>query len=358
MSLKLIKLVPLVAAMVFAVACTSAEPAGPDTSGIPGVSVPLKNKIVFMSSTAQGKSNLFIMDVDGSHVIPLTSDTVYYNCPAVSPDGMRVSFLRMGSLYVTKLNGMEPQLLVPSQNVGGGFYLCPVWSPQGDQLALITVVQQVKAPSPSSLYSVNVETGAKRLVLSGYNYSGVEWSYDGTKLLLGSNSYTDGGPYDFRISVLNLDGSKVSQVVSNYWGETWSPDGTQFAYLCGPRWLQVCVANVDGSNVRMLTSPDTSAFAPKWSPDGKRIAYYTSRSIYVTNPDGSGKTQIVAPDQGSVDMAWSPDSKMLAFSCYGQLRVDELTTSVDICTVNADGSGFRRLMVLPAVSGSPGWSPL
>jgi TolB protein len=49
--------------------------------------------------------------------------------------------------------------------------------------------------------------------------------------------------------------------------------------------------------------------------------------------------------------AWSPDSKTIAFQCkmdFGDL---------EICLINRDGSGFRRLTTTRDVDDSPAWSP-
>ena len=52
--------------------------------------------------------------------------------------------------------------------------------------------------------------------------------------------------------------------------------------------------NADGSGVTRLTNNSVSDRYPKWSPDGRRIAFTSNRDgdheIYVMNADGSGVT--------------------------------------------------------------------
>jgi len=57
---------------------------------------------------------------------------------------------------------------------------------------------------------------------------------------------------------------------------------------------------------------------PKWSPDGKRIAYTANPrgnyDIFVMDMDGSNITQITTSQKDEVEHAWFPDGKKLAFT--------------------------------------------
>ena len=78
---------------------------------------------------------------------------------------------------------------------------------------------------------------------------------------------------------------------------------------------------------------------PVWSPDGRRIAYFSRRDgnkdLYVVSADGSGQRRL-ARDASLTTLAWSPDGRKIAFE-----SVRDGTTGVDV--VNADGS-FRLRM--------------
>ena len=70
----------------------------------------------------------------------------------------------------------------------------------------------------------------------------------------------------------------------------------------------------DGRRVRRLTSTAWSEESPEWSPDGRRVAYNSSRDdpdplgidvrIYAINADGSGPSRLT--DLGSTSPVWSP----------------------------------------------------
>src|SRR5262245_33815848 len=67
-----------------------------------------------------------------------------------------------------------------------------------------------------------------------------------------------------------------------------------------PEVAQIRVVRADGTGLRSLTPDGESNHAPAWSPDGKRIAYISTRnernagisSLWLMNADGNGKRQV------------------------------------------------------------------
>jgi Tol biopolymer transport system component len=107
------------------------------------------------------------------------------------------------------------------------------------------------------------------------------------------------------------------------------------------------VIRTDGKERRELATGDAPlAEAAAWSPDGKRIAYQTSRTvsdepfIWTMNADGSAKQQ-VTHGSGGVWPAWSPDGTRLAFISWFYPPTEQPPAKV--CVIDADG-GRRRLV--------------
>ena len=75
--------------------------------------------------------------------------------------------------------------------------------------------------------------------------------------------------------------------------------------------------NADGSGVTRLTVNDAVDSSPAWSPDGRRIAFDSTRDgnfeIYVMNADGSGVTRLTNNDAWDWYPDWSPDGRRIAF---------------------------------------------
>jgi Tol biopolymer transport system component len=308
----------------------------------------LRNQFVF-TGTLEQQRRIYVMSVGGGEAIRITPDSLTADCPVVSHDGQRILFVAKGDVWVLKADGSEMRKVF-SHPPNAGFYRCPSWSPDDKKFVWTTMTPVVKAASPGAVYVVDVATGAAITLTTGYNFSSTDWSPDGEHILVGSNNYTDGGPYDFIVSVLRLDGTKVSQVASSLWGAAWAPDGGSFAYLCGESSpYSLCIADTTGSNIRVVT--DSVSSRPYWSPDGDRIAFLAGSGVYIMNSDGRAKR--ILSEVPAMDISWSPDSRKLAWACKGP----DGPTDYDICRMGADGSGFLRLPM--AVSAEQiTWPPL
>src|SRR5437868_2476673 len=157
------------------------------------------------------------------------------------------------------------------------------------------------------------------------------------------------------IWTINSDGSQPTNITNEYvpsgpggpgahfCGASWSPNGTQIAYLKFPNSPgptdygdsyapELVVANADGSNPRLLVGPGASpdwnpaflgCFKPAWSPDGTQIAYTggprfihsTYGKLYVLHVDGTGVPVEISDGLGwDTAPAWSPDGTRIAFN--------------------------------------------
>jgi Tol biopolymer transport system component len=100
-----------------------------------------------------------------------------------------------------------------------------------------------------------------------------------------------------------------------------SPDGKRVLYtvgvvdFSGNRTVNhIFRVDVDGSDLKQLTSGDRSHSSPRWSPDGDHIAYTTGGQIWVMEEDGDDKKQVTKIATGAGGPVWSPDGKWIAFT--------------------------------------------
>jgi len=111
----------------------------------------------------------------------------------------------------------------------------------------------------------------------------------------------------------------------------WSPDGKRIAYVLTKADLEksaydsdVWIIDADGTNGRQLTRARGADFRPRWSPDGKTIAFLSDRdgrnAIWLLDPTGGEPRKLAEGPTPLREYEWSPDGKSIAFT-----RIDEMT---------------------------------
>jgi dipeptidyl aminopeptidase/acylaminoacyl peptidase len=176
-----------------------------------------------------------------------------------------------------------------------------------------------------------------------------------------------------------------------------SPDGTRVAYTvtaideeASEYRSAIWVAPLDGSGEpRPFTSGEKRDTTPRWSPDGKWLAFASNRgeektpaNLYVIPAEGGEARKLTDLKEGVEAVEWSPDSSRIAFTsrvrddAYEEEeerkraprrfrrvfhKLDSVGWTGDrrkhLFVVDVDGGGPRQLTSGDFEHDSPAWSP-
>jgi Tol biopolymer transport system component len=142
---------------------------------------------------------------------------------------------------------------------------------------------------------------------------------------------------------------------------TFSPDGTQIAYVVGggDHDHHVWVMNANGTDAHEIvfnewTAPVGHVEGLAWSPAGDRIALGLidgpDPAIYMFAPDGSNFTQVIP---GGARPYWSPDGSQIAYTIWNTGSTGEPYGPGGLAIADADGSNIREF----GFAGSGPWHP-
>lgn len=99
-----------------------------------------------------------------------------------------------------------------------------------------------------------------------------------------------------------------------------SPDGKTIAFAAtsysmetNKSNLDIWLIDADGKNDRAFKNSEAGESSPKFSPDGKKIAYSKKGQIWICNTDGSDDQQLTDLYTGASGMVWSQDGKFILF---------------------------------------------
>ncbi len=151
---------------------------------------------------------------------------------------------------------------------------------------------------------------------------------------------------DLELWTMNIDGSDQRQVTSGLGydgGAFFSPDGKKLVFrasrpktdsaqreykdllgqgLVAPTEMDIYTCNVDGSDLRQVTTLGKANWAPFFHPSGKKIIFSSNHhstrgydfQLYMINLDGTGLTQITTESIFNAFPMFSPDGKKIIWS--------------------------------------------
>ncbi len=268
-------------------------------------------------------------DLDGGGVRPVRG----VHLPALAPDGRRIAFAALNSLWLYTIGDARPRRLLRCEATR--YVLGPVWSRDGRAL--------LYADDRDGLHTIrrhDLASGAETVLASGGRVHPA-LSPDGTRLacldMAGNLVVRELAGGAERVLAAPMGGGGLPGRPS------WSPDGRHLA-LCdrnrlnqrfreGYNLIRV-IDTADGTSRLHAPAPHTSVAdrydsGPVWSPDGRWMALVLESALWLlpVRPDG---TPDGAPrqltDEPADHPSWSGDSGSLLYLSAGRLRLIDVRT--------------------------------
>jgi Tol biopolymer transport system component len=257
--------------------------------------------------------SLWIQPVDSGIARQITAGPGYDYQPDWSPDGKQIVFSRYNNDAVELLLLDVASNRAQQLTNGGAVNVDARWSPDGKNIAFVSTsynkkfhiflaeLQDGNAPKIQQL------TEERKSTVSRYYYSSFDhelsptWSPDGSEIIFISNRgniYGSGGFWRMKVQ----PGSQAREIryEETTWKAhpDWSPDGARVIYssYLGRQWHQLWIMTSEGGDPFPLTYGEFDITMPRWSPDGKQIAFISNQggntSLYIQDVIGGAQREL------------------------------------------------------------------
>lgn len=284
--------------------------------------------------------NIFITDLDSGKETQLTKMLINDQRPRWSPDGTQVAYISENAgkrdVWLVSPEGGEPRLVTGSFTGREGVesIRAPSWLPDGKRLAFIVFMGVERQ---RGIWVIPAQGGEARKLNFLYEGSilSMDWSPDGKKIAFDYSGIKDDRTikgsriFESDIYVVPAEGgepvriTKIEKPGLSFQVPRWSPDGKKIAFLGGdwfestPESLwQIWVTDLENGKTEQITKNNVRVWqAFGWAPDGKSIFY----SVQEKNKDqlfrvpAEGGEPIKLNIEGTFPEC-SPDGKRIVYA--------------------------------------------
>ncbi|MEO8193671.1 MAG: hypothetical protein ABI681_07455 [Gemmatimonadales bacterium] len=261
----------------------------------------------------------------------------------------RIAYVHGGLIRVVDSDGFNDRSITKR-----GLSLSPSWHPRGEKLVYSKFLE---GGAGTQLEEFDLSTGKTRTISGGGLNITPAYSHDGTQIV-----YASGNESGTDLMAVNIENPAMVQRLtfgrgSDNGSPTFSPDGRQIAFFSSrSKFPQIYTMDVDGTNVQLLTpfTPGVRSYraAPDWSPDGRAVAYEQQMGdfqVWMINVRDKEPRQLTSEGENE-GPSWAPDGRHIAIS-------STRGGSKQIWILDTESGRFRQLTRNPGARLSA-WSPM
>ncbi len=180
------------------------------------------------------------------------------------------------------------------------------------------------------LYLLDLETGERRRLTDGERATDPDLGPDGATVVYVARPAAG----EMALRQLRLDGSLPETIFQRPGAQIFmprfSPDGRRIAFELQESGRSDVVV-LEGGRLERVTDDDAIDVSPSWGPDG-RLYFASDRSgvydVYVRDPDGRVR-QVTNVETGAFEPQVSPDGRSLVFVSYSRAGYDLAVVPLD-----------------------------
>jgi Tol biopolymer transport system component len=250
--------------------------------------------------------------------------------------------------FILFLTCRKKELIIPNPPVYSPVDDEPTWSPDGKLIAYTHFPYLDTAFANYEIWILNIETGEKRFLCYGFQ---PDFSPNGKKI-----AFVD--VINYGIAIINVNGdSLVHLTYGRGLSPHWSPDGKRILFWSGQKIWTIKIDGTDEkvliSNAKMIGEADWSPVNPNqlvcsglwyWGYDTSRAESLFTEAIFICDTLGNNRFLLFkSPLSASYarNPEWSPDGKKVVFS--GRLKNQDGWNGPQIYVINADGTNLKQL---------------